>query len=682
MITRDGQVKLLDFGIAKLLSAETAVDEATLTRIEDAALTPEYAAPEQLLGELPSTATDVYQLGMLLYVLLTGQHPLQQSGTRAEKIRAALDGIVPRASELADSPIRKQLRGDLDAILAMALRKLPNERYATAQTLQDELVRYLNHEPVLARRGATWYRARKFVSRHRFAVGTSAVAAVGLCAALAFALLQAREAEHQRDRAQLETKKAEADRRFAESMMSEIGEPDKPITPRQVLEKGLQLLESQYSDDPDFVVRTLIGMSGRFMDMGDRQGEYDALVKAEGIARQHGDLLSLANVQCNTVETEIALGRLDRAEARLAEGKDLLSRASGVSVGDRVDCLHAAASLSDAQGRTNDAIRDVESSAALLEQNGLTTDIRYAPLLQHLAGLYASLGNTKMSYEYNHRATLAMEKSGRTGTVAWEAQMHNEAIDLRDCGELLAAFDAESKVLNRNLARSLNDDLPAPVILAYAGLLVRLDRTTEAMPWLDRAQAVAVRAGDRGMIMAAHVIRGKALLLQNRIEPASAEIKIVTDIAGDDLNGFRALIARAQLFHADVLVVQAKLADANRIAVSVLEQTRNPELGLGIYLDDALLGASRVASAQGRHADAESLAREALQIDESRARDPAQSADVGEAALQLASIKSEMNDRKAAIDLAARASIALGNSVGAEHSLTRAAQRLHAQLVQ
>src|SRR5882724_3116939 len=90
LVTRDGKVKLLDFGIAKIVNPD-GTDDAS-TRIEDVALTPEYAAPEQLLGEMPSTTTDVYQLGMLLYVLLTGKHPLQLTGTRGERVKAALNG--------------------------------------------------------------------------------------------------------------------------------------------------------------------------------------------------------------------------------------------------------------------------------------------------------------------------------------------------------------------------------------------------------------------------------------------------------------------------------------------------------------------------------------------------------------------------------------------------------------
>jgi serine/threonine protein kinase len=150
LVTGDGTVKLLDFGIAKLLYEHGSGDLA-LTRTEDAAFTPDYAAPEQFLGEMPSAATDVYQLGLLLYVLLTGRHPLQGSHDRAARAKAALAGFIPRASDVADERLRRQLRGDLDAILAVALSRSPDERYATAAGLSADLIRHLQGRPVWAR---------------------------------------------------------------------------------------------------------------------------------------------------------------------------------------------------------------------------------------------------------------------------------------------------------------------------------------------------------------------------------------------------------------------------------------------------------------------------------------------------------------------------------------------------
>ena len=175
-ISADGGVKLLDFGVAKLLSAEASDAGVQLTRIEDSAFTPEYAAPEQVLGEPVSTATDVYQLGVLLFVLLAGRLPLLTAGAkRTERIKAALETEAPRLSDVAPPQVRKQLRGDLDAIVAKALRKRPEERYATAAAIAADLRRYLDHDPVTARSGASAYRLRKFARRYRAAViGTSA----------------------------------------------------------------------------------------------------------------------------------------------------------------------------------------------------------------------------------------------------------------------------------------------------------------------------------------------------------------------------------------------------------------------------------------------------------------------------------------------------------------------------
>lgn len=127
---------------------------------------PEYIAPELLLGESASAAADVYQLGMLLYVLLTGAHPLQLAGGRTDRMKAALAGRIPRASQFAWGVARWELRGDLDAILMRALHMDQHERYATSTELRAELVRYLNREPVEAQRRTLFYCVRKFVARH------------------------------------------------------------------------------------------------------------------------------------------------------------------------------------------------------------------------------------------------------------------------------------------------------------------------------------------------------------------------------------------------------------------------------------------------------------------------------------------------------------------------------------
>src|SRR6516162_11698253 len=188
LVRTDGQAKLLDFGIAKLLECEGQSGEAPLTLDGGRALTPEYAAPEQLKGEAVTAATDVYASGVLLYVLLTGQHPAGAGPhTPAGLVKAILDTEPPRPSEIVARTLTNEeasvtnarrrgttfdklarlLRGDLDTIVAKALKKDPRERYPSIKAFADDLQRYLRHEPISARPDAIAYRAGKFVRRHR-----------------------------------------------------------------------------------------------------------------------------------------------------------------------------------------------------------------------------------------------------------------------------------------------------------------------------------------------------------------------------------------------------------------------------------------------------------------------------------------------------------------------------------
>jgi serine/threonine protein kinase/Tol biopolymer transport system component len=193
LVRTDGQAKLLDFGIAKLLECEGQSGEAPLTLEGSRALTPEYAAPEQLKGEAVTAVTDVYASGVLLYVLLTGQHPAGAGPhTSASLMKAILETEPPRPSEIvaptqtsegtpaanaerrATTPdkLARLLRGDLDTIVAKALKKNPRERYASIKAFADDLQRYLRHEAISARPDAIAYRAGKFIRRHRNSVTT------------------------------------------------------------------------------------------------------------------------------------------------------------------------------------------------------------------------------------------------------------------------------------------------------------------------------------------------------------------------------------------------------------------------------------------------------------------------------------------------------------------------------
>ncbi|WP_374566319.1 protein kinase [Ideonella sp.] len=197
LVTAQGQVRLLDFGIAKLLAADPA--QAELTAPAQRAMTPQYAAPEQILGRPIGTAADIYSLGVVLYELLTGVLPYQPKRASAASLEDTILSTVPArpSQKAADASTRRLLQGDLDTVLLKALKKDPAERYATVQALADDLQRWLDNRPVAAQADSAWYHARKFVQRNRLAVGLAGGFVLSLGAALGVALWQANEARQQ-----------------------------------------------------------------------------------------------------------------------------------------------------------------------------------------------------------------------------------------------------------------------------------------------------------------------------------------------------------------------------------------------------------------------------------------------------------------------------------------------------
>ncbi|MCI1730358.1 MAG: serine/threonine-protein kinase [Chiayiivirga sp.] len=200
LVDAEGRAKLLDFGIAKLIDRHGI--DTQLTNADERILTPDYAAPEQVLGQPVTTATDVYALGLLLFELLTGERAQNLSGKSAlEAERWVVNREAPRLSE-GRGPLARSLRGDLEAIVAKALRKEPEQRYGSVQALGDDLRRWLDGRGVEALGDAWVYHAHRFVRRHRWALATTASIVLALCLGLLAAMWQAREARLQAERAE------------------------------------------------------------------------------------------------------------------------------------------------------------------------------------------------------------------------------------------------------------------------------------------------------------------------------------------------------------------------------------------------------------------------------------------------------------------------------------------------
>ena len=210
LVTAGGDVRLLDFGIAKLLTEGEAY-ETELTRVGGRVLTPDYASPEQVAGGVITTASDVYSLGVVLFELLTGERPYKLkrqtrwsleeaiiTDTPLRPSQAVQDSDKAHARAATPRKLGRDLQGDLDTIILKALSKAPRDRYATADAFAQDIGRHLRGEPVLARPESCWYRAGKFALRNKLAVGLTAaicLAAIAVAAGTAIALYEARRAE-------------------------------------------------------------------------------------------------------------------------------------------------------------------------------------------------------------------------------------------------------------------------------------------------------------------------------------------------------------------------------------------------------------------------------------------------------------------------------------------------------
>jgi len=212
LVESDGTPRLLDFGIAKLLDVASDSSLALETRPEQRLLTLSHAAPEQVRGESPTTSTDVYALGVLLFELLTARRPFDANGRSTWSLeRAVLEEAPPPPSAVVQSPaIARGLRGDLDRIVLMALRKEPDRRYSSAAQLAEDVERYLGGRPVTAQSDSLRYRASKFVARNRAIVAAASVLGLLLVAFAATSTVQARRIARERDRAERERGTAES----------------------------------------------------------------------------------------------------------------------------------------------------------------------------------------------------------------------------------------------------------------------------------------------------------------------------------------------------------------------------------------------------------------------------------------------------------------------------------------
>ena len=340
LVTRDGQVKLLDFGIAKLLGDDEAM--SMLTREGGVALTPKYAAPEQVTAGQITTATDVYTLGVLLFELLTGHHPTGlAAGSPIEFVKAITVGktmrlsaaalsentriAAERAEQRATTPDRlhRLLRGDLETIVAKALKSNPAERYASVAEFAEDLRRVLEHKPITARPDTLRYRATKFVQRHWRPLA-AAVAALALLVAVVVFYTQRLQTE--RDRARYEADKAT---RISALLTDLLRGADPFRTPdnteptvQSLLDRGATRAATELADRPDLQTEMFALIGRTFERMGRRDKALPLLEQAVATGRR-----ALGPADARLAQSLNNLGVLHREMGQPAKAEPLLREA-------------------------------------------------------------------------------------------------------------------------------------------------------------------------------------------------------------------------------------------------------------------------------------------------------------------------------------------------------------------
>jgi len=682
LVTPAGDARLLDFGAAKLLREDVPQDSA-LTREAGRALSPDYASPEQIHGEPIAVASDVYSLGVVLFELLTGKRPYSLKRQSMGALQAAIDAVeTPLASAVAsgDKRLVRELRGDLDTVVAKALKKAVGERYSTVTEFASDLRRWLNHEPVTAQRDTVAYRVGTFIRRHRPAVSMGALVFAALAAAAVITTSQMFEARRQRDEARAQAKRAEAEERFANVLLEQTGPGGRPLTREEMIDRSVELLNEQYANDPHFIADTLITISGRYMDLGNTAKELAALTQAESIARRLADPVLLLKVQCNTVETELVGGRLDRAAQRMEEIHGLLARAPSVPQELRITCLHADATLADASGDTTTAVTRIETAIALQEQVDRTGQ-PYRSLLSHAQGLYIHAGRPKDGFAIAEKTLAVLRATDSNDIEPRSGALHNEAVALFQMGEIRAALAREREAVRLIEARDPGQPVNPVSATVLGRLLTLMNQPREGEGWTERAVASAraaenadaqifalaalaeSRAGAGDLRRASDALRAAALLLSPDSGPRE-----------------RAAVARARTL---VALRQSDPSRAEAAAEELLSVVGYPDERRlrGVQSADRYLSlAASAALRAGRPQDAERLAGEALQIARQIARDPDGSAGVGEARFLLARARQAAGNLTGAREAIRGAARALGSGLAPDHPLALEAAALERHL--
>jgi eukaryotic-like serine/threonine-protein kinase len=621
LVAPDGSVRLLDFGIAKLLEDGQA-RETQLTQVAGRAMSAAYASPEQIHGEPLSVTSDIYSLGVVLYELLTGARPRAlKRNARGQIEDAMLFDDPARPSDRAEPADRRALRGDLDTIVLKALKQTPAERYQTAFALIDDLERALDGRPVSARPATLHYRVGTFVRRHRLSVTAGALLLATLIAGTVgttVGMLRARDAE-----AAARTEAATAARYSSFLVdMFETAEPGgskgQELSARDILQRGATRVRTELANEPLLQARLLATIGWVYSRQGLLSEAHPLLDEAVALARTSGTQgeADLARALIRRGENGRKLNRPDVAEADDREALSILERlhgpddvrvvpaltelglvlrmsdpdqalsiyrrshallvaAYGEAHGDAAVLLGNIGSMHRRARRYQEAKEAYEQAFPHIKQHYGERDPHVGTVLSNLSAVYRSLGDYAGAAHLAQQALLVHQAVSDPDHPDVGLDLQVLALSTDKLGNTRLALDQMDRAL-AILERRLPSGHPYTLAAANdkAALLIELGRFDEARKTLeDRVTTKSGGIDTRRAVLNGLVLLSEIERLENRGPQAEALANGV--LADAAVQGDRFLETDARWARADALAVQGKrdLAEAERQHALALEAT-------------------------------------------------------------------------------------------------------------
>jgi eukaryotic-like serine/threonine-protein kinase len=630
LVAADGMPRLLDFGIAKRM------DGAGPTQAGQAVLTPSHASPEQITGGVITTATDIYALGVLLYDLLAGRMPHAAAGTHPVTLaRAIVETDPPRPSDaitqgsnrrlqaaqargerLTPQRLARELQGDLDNIVLMALRKDPARRYPSAQALADDIARCLAHEPVHARPMTLAYRCARFVRRHPVAVPVSALALVLVISG--GALFTWRLAA-ERDRALAAEHSARRSAGFTASLLRGTGAEEdatRQVSVRDLLDKARQRVAQEWADDPDVAARLRTALGSAYSSWGAYAEAEQLLNQALQVLRErhptpHADvaevLTELRHLTRGTGDLEQSLAWMREAEAQW--------RQVGTPAERGLALAQLGVSISDL-GRRSEAEPVLRQALAVLRQahpGGEHPDIAYA--LTNLGLALHMMDRLDEAGPLFEQANAMMRRVGSPDLTLSEG-LGNLALLRFDQGELAEAerLWRESLALAEKVFGPGGDAYVALSETVVGVVLMARGRFEEAARHTGSAMQTNLKLLGTSHYRTVDMMRNhaEALMWLGRLDESRALATRCLQLAQQQLPADHLELAYLQLRLADVLMRQQAWRGAEqalRAGLAVIAAQTTPQITPRDRMEQML---GQVLARQGRRDEGRALATRAV----------------------------------------------------------------------